>query len=95
MRDTPYRARTPEELSCAPNRGPRDAPLFVLNHWIERQAPDRATAAIVNAKDFIVERARRCAQVRGQLPNFVAVSFYGIGDVLGAVDELNGVETPR
>jgi len=91
MRDTPYRARTAEELSCAPNRGPEDAALFVLNHWIDRRAPDRAAAAVVNAKDFIVERARRCAGERGTLPNFVAVSFYGIGDVLGAVDELNGV----
>jgi hypothetical protein len=94
IRDTPYRARSPQELSCAPNRGPRDASLFLLNHWIERQAPDRATAGIVNAKDFIVERARRCATERGAIPNFVAVSFYGIGDVLGAVDELNGLSRP-
>ena len=38
-----------------------------------------------------MERARRCADDRGQMPNFIAVSFYGIGDVLGAVDELNGL----
>jgi hypothetical protein len=38
-----------------------------------------------------VERARRCAAERGTLPNFIAVSFYSIGDVLGAVDQLNGV----
>ena len=38
-----------------------------------------------------MDRARRCAEQRGRLPNFIAVSFYGIGDVIGAVDELNGV----
>ena len=73
------------------SRGPRDAPLLLLNNWVEREAPDRAQAAIVNARSFIVDRARRCARERGQLPNFIAVSFYGIGDVMGAVDELNGV----
>ena len=91
IQDTPYGARSPDELSCAANRGPHEAPLFLLNNWIERQAPDRATARIVNAKDFIVERARRCADERGKMPNFIAVSFYDIGDVLGAVDELNGL----
>jgi hypothetical protein len=91
IQDTPYGARAPDELSCARNRGPRDAPLFLMNNWIEREAPDRAAAAVVNAKAFIVERARRCERARGKLPNFIAVSFYGIGDVMGAVDELNGV----
>jgi hypothetical protein len=94
IQDTPYGGRSPEELSCAMNRGSPDAPLFLLNNWIERQAPDRAQAAIVNAKDFIVNRARRCAEERGVMPNFIAVSFYGIGNVLGAVDELNGVAAP-
>jgi hypothetical protein len=94
IQDTPYGPRSPEQLSCAPNRGPNDAPLFLLNNWIERQAPDRAAAAIVNTKHFIVERARRCAAERGKMPNFIAVSFYGIGELLGAIDELNGFTPP-
>ena len=46
--DTPYDAARPEQLSCAANRGPADAPLFLLNHWlaagpaVEDQARDRA-----------------------------------------------------
>ncbi|MEZ5261232.1 MAG: hypothetical protein R2755_05510 [Acidimicrobiales bacterium] len=32
--DTPYDAARPEQLSCAANRGPADAPLFLLNHWL-------------------------------------------------------------
>jgi hypothetical protein len=91
IQDTPLGARRPADFSCARNRGPADAPLFVLNHWTERTAPDRAHARVVNQRQFIVERARRCADERGRLPNFVAVSFYDIGDVIGAVDELNGL----
>jgi hypothetical protein len=92
IQDTPYAARSPEALSCTPNRGPRDAPLLLMNNWVEREAPDRAVAAVVNARQFVVDRARQCARARGKVPNFIAVSFYDIGDVIGAVDELNGVE---
>ena len=93
IQDTPYGARSADQLTCARGRGPRDAPLLLLNNWVQREAPDRAQAAIVNSRSFIVDRARRCAEQRGRLPNFIAVSFYGIGDVMGAVDELNGVAT--
>jgi hypothetical protein len=91
IEDTPFGFSEPEEMSCAPNRGPTGAPLFLMNHWVSRIAPDRQTAVVVNAHDFIVERARRCARERGQLPDFVAVDFYGIGDTIAAVDTLNGV----
>jgi hypothetical protein len=91
MQDTPLDARTPDDLSCRPNRGPIDAPLFLLNHWIQRKAPDRADAVTINSKQFILERVRRCEQLGRPRANFIAVDFFSLGDVLGAVDELNGV----
>lgn len=91
MADTPFGFAAPEEMSCEPNRGPPDAPLLLMNHWLSPAAPDRQAATVVNAHDAVVERARRCERERGRLPNFVAVDFYGIGDVLEAVDTLNGV----
>ena len=92
MQETPFLFRSPEELSCAENRGPADAPLFLMNHWISRLTPDRAAAAQVNQRDVLVDRARRCGIERGLLPNYLAVDFFGIGDVTGAVDVLNGVD---
>jgi hypothetical protein len=92
MQETPFLFRSPEELSCAENRGPADAPLFLMNHWISRLTPDRAAAAQVNQRDVLVDRARRCERERGLLPNYLAVDFFGIGDVTGAVDVLNGVD---
>ena len=62
-----------------------------MNHWIQRIAPDRADAVRINRLDVLVERARQCAAERGQVPNYLAVNFYGIGDVVAAADELNGV----
>ena len=32
--DTPYTFPTAADFSCDPNRGPSDAPLFLLNHWL-------------------------------------------------------------
>lgn len=32
-----------------------------------------------------------CRDERGQIPNFVAINFITIGNVLAVVDELNGV----
>ena len=33
----------------------------------------------------------QCAQERGKMPNFIAVNFYGQGDLMRVVDALNGV----
>jgi len=75
-----------------PNRGDPDATLFLLNHWVQRVAPDRADAVDVNRHDAIVDRARECQGERGLIPNFIAVNFYGIGDLADAVATLNGLE---
>ncbi|MCO8126156.1 hypothetical protein NHL50_02930 [Acidimicrobiia bacterium EGI L10123] len=95
IQDTPYRFASVDDLSCDRNRGPADAPLFLLNHWLEAVAPDRRNAVAANAEDVIVDRAHRCGVERGRLPNFVAVDFAGIGDVRSAVDRLNGLAAAR
>jgi hypothetical protein len=78
--------------SCKPNRGPTDAPLFLLNHWITTDpVPLPSNAAKVNAYDPLLRRARECQHIRKQLPNLVAVNFYRKGDLLRVVDALNGV----
>lgn len=91
MQETPFTVLSPDRFTCEPNRGDPDATLFLLNHWVQRVAPDRADSVIVNAHDVIVDRARRCEEERGLLPTFIAVNFYSIGDLMGAVDTLNGV----
>jgi hypothetical protein len=78
--------------SCAENRGSDDAPLMLMNHWINTDpTPRPSNAALVNTRAALVGRARECERFRGQRVNLVAVDFVGQGDVDGAVDVLNGV----
>lgn len=90
-KETPYSFHSPDELSCAPNRGSEEGEFFLLNHWIERASPSRVDSAQMNEYQFLLDRAQECAEERGQIPNFVAVNFYLNGDLFDVVDELNGV----
>jgi hypothetical protein len=95
IQETPYTFHTPEEFSCRQNRGGTTAPLFQINHWIETTpTPKPSNAAIVNARDFLLARARQCQKERGRLPNILAVDFAMTGDVVEVAAELNGLAPP-
>jgi hypothetical protein len=93
--ETPFSFKAATDLSCSPNRGRPDSPLFQLNHWLEKLTPSPADAAAINAYPLLLARARQCQKERGHLPNIVAVNFYGSGDVIAVVDTLNGVAPER
>jgi hypothetical protein len=78
--------------SCAANRGPEDAPMFLLNHWITTDPlPLPSNSTTVNAYEPLLRRARECQRIRDAFPNLIAVDFYREGDVFRVVDTLNGV----
>ena len=96
FQETPYKFESPDEMSCAPNRGGTDGSLFLVNNWIETApAPKPSNATIVNDHDRLLERVQRCQTERSVPANVVAVDFYGNGDVLGVVDTLNGIPDAR
>jgi hypothetical protein len=90
-KDTPFKFRSAEEFSCEPNRGPDDAPLFLLNHWLANFGARVTDSRAVNTLEVLSGRAERCRAERGQIPNFVAVNFVSIGALYEVVDALNGV----
>lgn len=98
--ETPYYFKSVSQLtdpaqlaaSCAPNRGPASAPLFLMNGWVSSNpAPLPSNAVKVNAYGPLLRRARECERIRHHIPNLVAVDFYRSGNVFGVVDALNGV----
>lgn len=92
--ETPYTFIFPSQFSCAPNRGAPDNPFFMVNHWIQRGAPNRVDGAVVNAYDFLLARAQQCQAERGLVPNFLAVNWWSQGDLMRVVDTLNGFVPP-
>ena len=96
--ETPFSFAGPAQLvdpqtlapSCRPNRGRPDAPLFLLNHWINTDpVPRPGNAEIVNAYEPLLRRARTCERDRERNMNLVAVDFYERGDLFAVVDTLN------
>jgi len=91
--DTPYSFASVDEFSCRQNRGPTDAPLRLLNHWIGAPLPLPALAEEANARDTLQGRADACTEAWGRPPTILAVDFYEIGALFEVVDALNGVGT--
>jgi hypothetical protein len=90
MQETPYKFKNPAEMSCAPHRGGTGGSLFLVNNWIDTTPnPKPSNAAIVNAYDALLARARRCQAERGRKPTVLAVDFYRTGDLVKVVGELN------
>ena len=90
MQETPYKFKTPTEMSCAPHRGGTGGSLFLINNWIDTTPnPKPSNAAIVNAYDALLARARRCEAERGLKPTVLAVDFYRTGELMKVVGELN------
>jgi hypothetical protein len=95
FQDTPFTFADPKDFSCKVNRGPADAPLFEINHFItNKQPPSLEQAKTVNSYDVLLGRARECQQQRGLFPTIVAVNFADQGDLLKVVDTLNGTTGP-
>jgi hypothetical protein len=98
VQDTPYSFSRPSQLTsperldatCRRNRGPDDAPLLLINHWITSDPwPLRSNADRVNAYEPLLRRARECAQLRGLMPTMLAVDFHQSGDLFRVANTLN------
>jgi hypothetical protein len=95
MQETPYTFHKPDEFSNLPNRGGTGGSLMLLNHWIETTPmPKPSNAAIVNARAALLARLQDFRKRRGRYPNLVAVDFYGTGDLIQVVSELNEEPLP-
>jgi hypothetical protein len=88
--ETPFANTKPSDLNCEPNRGGTDKTLFTLSEFLEKTAPSRSDAAVLNDYDFLLDRIDQCATARGHIPTFVESNFVNIGELIEAVNAENG-----
>ena len=89
--ETNYHFEKKSQFSCTINRGDKKNALFTLNHFLTAPVASPELAAQVNPNPCLIDRARQCQAESGRLPNFVAVDFTSVGDVVGVVKALNGL----
>jgi hypothetical protein len=87
VQDTPI-GDTPSG-GCRPNRGDGNSPLLMLNNWVDGFPPSPTRNRPVGERSFILERVRRCQELRGLTPNLIAVDFYERTDVRDVARDLN------
>ena len=78
-----------EEFDCSANRGSPDNTLFILNHFLTNPIALEHLAEEANQEKILMQQIDRCSKEHARTPNFIAVDFYSIGDVLEVVDQLN------
>ncbi len=88
--DTGFTYATVDDFDCAPNRGPTEPELFMVNHWLSGFTTLVSSAQKANTEDVLADRVRNCRDEREHIPNFVAVNWYDQGDLFEVVDQLNG-----
>lgn len=87
--ETPFAVDSPDEMTCAPNRGGTDKRLFLLNDFVTHDGGRRLYAGTVNSRQAVLDRVHTCERRRGRPVNFIAVDYATVGDVRGAVNALN------
>lgn len=87
--ETHFDNQEPADFSCADNRGAPGSDLFILNHFLTQLVGQPALAELVNHEPGFGDRARECWRFQGQIPNFVTVDFYEIGDLFSVTRDLN------
>jgi hypothetical protein len=89
FQETSFSFKNEKEFDCKPNRGPTDAPLFLINHWLTLSPPNPNLEADVNESAVLDRRIEQCLTERGLVPNIVQVQFAERGDLISTVDSLN------
>ncbi|MCS5526792.1 MAG: hypothetical protein NZ774_02920 [Candidatus Poseidoniales archaeon] len=77
-------------FTCELTRGNVSSPLRWLDHFVTDPLSSESASNSTNQVPVVVERANNCTQQWGQVPNFIAVDFWGQGNIVLAVETLNG-----
>ena len=89
--DTPYGEESQDEMSCRVGRGDATQPVWHLNNWLTSiyGFADPVRSNEVNDYDTLLERALGCWEEIDDRPTFIAVDFWGDGEVTNVTITLN------
>ncbi|MBN4077326.1 hypothetical protein JYT19_00275 [Sulfobacillus acidophilus] len=89
MWSTDWDNQKPQDFSCNAKFGSTSSSLFLLNHFLTNPFALISLAEEVNYNPFLIDRINLCKAEASQMPNFIAVDFYSIGDTISTVLNLN------
>jgi hypothetical protein len=95
IHDTPLGAVKPSQFSCRLYRGRPSNPILMMNNWADIFPPRQSPNVPLVSRQFILNRAKQCRSRWGRNPNLILTDYYDKGDVVGAVNELNGLGNQR
>jgi hypothetical protein len=87
--ETPFSNPNPAAFTCEDLRGQPGNDLFILNHFLTQNTGSPFLARLVNFEPTFSRRVRDCWDFQRQVPNFVTVDYYELGDVLRVVGLFN------
>jgi hypothetical protein len=89
FQETTFAFTDKDQFDCAANRGPADAPMFLINHWLTLSPPNPTLEGTMNTRAVLEKRIEQCLAERGLVPNIVQVQFAERGDLFATVEALN------
>ena len=89
---TTWDVPTPEAFNCEADKVAQNPEkLYLLNHFLLAPFTQRHISERVNYNPFLRDRAMRCLNETGRIPNVISLTFYSLSDLFSVIDELNGV----
>jgi hypothetical protein len=95
IHDTPLGAVKPSQFSCRLYRGRASNPILMMNNWADIFPPRQSPNVQLVSRRFLLNRAKQCRSRWRRNPNLILTDYYDRGDVVGAVNELNGLGNQR
>jgi hypothetical protein len=87
--ETHYSYKKIKDLNCELNRGQRNHSLFIFNHFTTLISGKKLDAKKINAAEFLSNRVKECEEKLSKKINFLTIDFYGSGNALEVVDQMN------
>lgn len=79
--ETPWEAKSKDDLKAAYNRGNKDNALFIVNHFITNPFPSRKQARELNSAEALKQRGTALREGLGRTVNFWTLDFVDEGSL--------------